>query len=140
MSDYKDERMKNAHYWAAQILGWMKNGPNAGLRGTYYVDVIGGKPVLVMDAAEWNETNVMAIKDGLRDYDFPLAIRVKELDGEFPLFVSEPTDDRLVSELHPDWRDFKPPGGDADDPNAMFCEDQLDSWERPKSHPVEADD
>ncbi|AFD02286.1 head protein [Haloarcula hispanica icosahedral virus 2] len=134
---YKNKRMENAHYWAAQLLGWMKNGPNAGIRGTYYVDVVGGKPVLVMDGDEWNESSIDAVVDGLREVDFPEPLRVTTDDtgGNHRLFISEPSDDRLTSNYHPDWQDFEPTGGDQGTPATKFTEDQLATWDTPEPEP-----
>jgi len=129
---FKSDRMENAHYWAAQLLGWMKEGPNAGLRGTYYVDIVGGKPVLVMDADEWNTSKVDAIEASMRDYGFPSSISVSTGSDAIRLFISEPTDDRLPSSYHPDWRSFEATGGAGGDLADRFMEDQLE-WETPSS-------
>ncbi|AGC65537.1 head protein [Haloarcula hispanica virus PH1] len=138
---YKNQRMEDAHYWAAQLVGWMKNGPNAGLRGSYYVDILAGKPVLVMDDT-WLESNVDAIKTEMRNVGFPSPIREKEMDdGGWRLFIREPTNgDRLPTSYYPgDWRDFETTGGDGGDPDAMFAQDQLDTWDTPNPN-VEDDD
>lgn len=124
-------RMENAHYWAAELLGWMKEGPNAGIRGTYYVDVVAGKPVLVMDSEDWNRPTVKAIKDSLKEYGFPRSTKVSELDGEWRLFIESPPSDRLKTAFHPNWREFEPTGGDGGNPKEMFKSDQLDTWEAP---------
>lgn len=135
MTNYKNKRMENAHYWAAQLLGWMKDGPNAGLRGTYYVDVVAGQPVLVMDGDAWNLSKISAIKTALRDYGFPQSLRVTDLTddyGQYRLFIKDPTDKRFPTDWYPGgWRTFEPTGGDLGDPDAMFAADQLDTWETP---------
>lgn len=111
MASAMDQRMENAYYWAAQAEGWMKNGPNAGIEGRYYVEIIGGRPVVVLDDT-FNAETAKAVKDGLRDHGFPLPIRTTELDDEIRLFVMEPTDERLVSSLYDgDWREFDVTGG-----------------------------
>lgn len=130
--EYKNKRMENAHYWAAQLLGWMKEGPNAGLRGTYYVDIIGGKPVLVMSPEKWDYDKAKTIKDALRDEDFPQPIRINEGDDATRLFISEPTDDRLVTDWHPEgWRSFEATGGHQGDIEGKFKSDQLGTWDYP---------
>jgi hypothetical protein len=108
---FKNKRMENAYYWAAQAAGWLKNGPNAGIDGRYYVEVIGGKPVVVLDDS-FTESAVKAGKDSLLGANFPAPIRIRELDDEWRLFISEPSDDRLVSSYYEgDWRDFEVQGG-----------------------------
>ena len=107
---FRDKRMENAYYWAAQAAGWLENGPNAGIDGRYYVEIIGGKPVVVLDDS-WNEETMMAIVDGLREYNFPNPIRIRELADEYRLFISEPSDERLKSNYDSGWRDFTVRGG-----------------------------
>jgi len=124
----QNKRMENARYWAAELLGWMKEGPNAGIRGTYYVDVVAGKPVLVMDSEHWNRSTVKAIKDALKEYGFPTSTNVVELDDEWRLFIESPPGGRLNTRYHPNWEEFEPTGGDGGDPEAMFKSDQLDTW------------
>jgi hypothetical protein len=123
---FKDKHMENAHYWAAQALWWMKEGPNAGIDGRYYVEIIGGKPVIVMDDS-WNEDTVNAVKDGLRDYGFPLPLNERELDDEWRLFVSKPTDERLVSG-DADWREFESQTDFEDTKNPEQAADDADQW------------
>ena len=100
---FKNERMENAFYWAAQASGWMVDGPNAGIGGTYYVTVFGGKPTIVFDGDEWNEETVEAVRDGLREIDFPEPMTLRELDEEWRLFINEPNDDLLISNYVDDW-------------------------------------
>jgi hypothetical protein len=128
---YRNEQMENAHYWAAQLLGWMKRGPNAGLRGSYYVDIVAGQPVLVMDKS-WSRPKVRAIWDGLRDAGFPQPMEQKQLaDTHYRIFIEEPTDDRLASSWYPgDWREYEPYGGDGGDPEELYAADQLE-WDTP---------
>lgn len=105
-----DPRMENAQYWAAQVAGWLRNGPNAGIDGRYEVEVIGGRPVVALDDS-WNEETATALRDGLREANFPGHIEVTEQAVEqsvsFRVFVMEPSDDRLVSDWYEgDWRAF----------------------------------
>lgn len=111
---FRSKRMENAYYWAAQADGWMENGPNAGIEGTYYVEIIGGRPVIVLDDT-WNAETTSAIVESLREYGFPRSIETNELSdgsGRRTVFLTEPTDDRLTADYYPgDWREYEVRGG-----------------------------
>lgn len=102
----KNDRMENAWYWAAQARGWMVDGPNAGLGGTYYVEVRAGAPVIVLDES-WSEHNANVLCNSLAEYGFP-DVDVKQMrDGGFRLFM-EPSEDRLSSRYVAEWREWEP--------------------------------
>jgi hypothetical protein len=119
--DFKNRRMENAHYWAAQADGWMTDGPNAGLDGRYYVEIIGGKPVIVLDGS-FNGDAVEALVDSLREYGFPTPIQVTELAEETRIFISEPSDHRLSATYDHDWRAFETTGGFLSEQSAAESE------------------
>lgn len=102
---FADERMANAYYWAAQADAWLTDGPNAGLEGRYTVEVLAGKPTIVLDDS-FNAETTAALVNGLREYGFPSPIRTRELEAETRVFISEPSDDRLYVDLDPEWRAF----------------------------------
>lgn len=103
--NFTDDRMRNAFYWAAQLAGWMIDGPNAGVRGRYYVEVKAGKPILVLDDS-FHESCVEAITTALIDYNFPPSIEARKLQIEdgWRIFINEPTSDRLYSNYIDNWR------------------------------------
>lgn len=107
ITTFRTDRMRDAHYWAAQLRGWFRYGPNGGIDGTYYVEIIGGRPVAVFDDT-WNESKTQAVVDGLREHNFPEPLRVKhmEMNDNMRLFIMEPTDDRLNSNFIDNWRAF----------------------------------
>lgn len=105
-----DDQMENAQYWAAQVDGWLRNGPNAGIDGRYEVQIIGGRPVVALDDS-WNEETAWALRDGLRTDGFPGHIKVTEQSAEsdvsYRVFLMEPSDDRLTGGWYDDdWRAF----------------------------------
>jgi len=105
-----DAHMKNAQYWAAQVEGWLKNGPNGGIDGRYEVEIIGGRPVVALDNS-WNEETATALRDGLRMDGFPGHIKLTRQTVEdgvsYRVYVMDPSDDRLVSDWYEgDWREF----------------------------------
>lgn len=106
---FKSQRMENAAYWAAQTEGWLIDGPNAGPAERSHVEIIGGSPVLVLDET-WNEETMKAILDGLREYGWPNPIKVNEMDRmddeSYRLFISEPSDERLLSNYDDEWREY----------------------------------
>lgn len=110
--DFDSKRMENAYFWAAQWRGWMVKGPNAGLGGTYYVEIMAGQPILVTDET-WRESHVDAIVESMHDHGFPRIEPVdwKEstVDGEgWRVFMDPPTDDRLPSYYVNNWKEIDP--------------------------------
>jgi hypothetical protein len=112
-------RMRNAVYWAAQADGWIQNGPNAGIQDRTYIEVIGGKPVIVLDKS-WNDETTKALVDGLRADGFPDALTIRKCEDETRVFI-EPSENRLDNWLtanwyEGDWRDYDVTGSfnDAD--------------------------
>jgi hypothetical protein len=105
---FRNYHMRSAYYWAAQIDGWMTDGPNAGLEGQYYVQVMAGKPILVLDKDEFTEEIVDHMKRSLIGHGFPDTVRKRERDDEWRLFVEEHTDAKwLQSNYEPEWRAFE---------------------------------
>lgn len=107
MSEFKNKRMENACYWAAQLEGWLIDGPNT-VADRCTVEVEAGQPILVMDDS-FNEELVKAMKDGLLEYGFPRDLTVRDLTDrydEWRIFMF-PTDDRLKSNWDDSWREWK---------------------------------
>ena len=104
---FKDDRMRDAWYWAAQMSGWM-NDETAGVEGTYYVEIIGGRPILVMDGDSWDEEKVKHVRDCLRGRNFPVEMKYKQIqNGNWRLFIMEPDSSRLVSNYVNNWESFE---------------------------------
>lgn len=107
---FTDDRMADAWFWAAQADGWMTDGPNAGLEGHYYVTVLAGQAVIVLDGEKFDhESNVTALVSALHDYDFPASITSREMEtaNETRIFI-EPDDTRLSSYYVDEWREWEP--------------------------------
>lgn len=91
-------RMRNAHFWAEELIGYIKQGPNAGL-SDFYVEIRGGKPVLVLGDS-WNDSKIRALTSGLEDWGFP-SLAARSLDDETRVFV-EPSNYRPTYSLADD--------------------------------------
>lgn len=113
--DFKNQHMRSAYYWAAQVNAWMTDGPNAGHEGCYYVQVRAGKPILVLDKS-YSEEVVNHFRDSLDALIFDngfleggdQTVTMRELDDEWRLFVEGHTDtDWLVSNYDDEWREFE---------------------------------
>ncbi|ERJ05106.1 hypothetical protein HLRTI_002905 [Halorhabdus tiamatea SARL4B] len=100
-TDFKDMQMENAHYWAAQARNFM-NSQVHGLVGEWYVEIVAGKPTIVM-SAEFPVGGIDALETELVDHNFPDWNR-RDLEDETRLFI-QPTSDRLVAGV--EWRDFE---------------------------------
>lgn len=97
--EFRSKRMENAHYWAAQAHDFMAEQV-IGLQGEWYVEIIGGKPIIVMSDA-FPEGGIDALETELRDYNFPTDYTRRELADETRIFFNTPTDDRLVIHIGP---------------------------------------
>ena len=130
---FKTQRMRDAHFWAAQLISRLKNGPYAGIRGTYYVDIMAGTPTLVMRDDDWDLSKVKAVRDDLRDYGFPQPLKIRDTRDDLRLFISEPSTNSGMTDIYPgDWREFEASGGHGGDKDSKFAQDQLE-WDRPAS-------
>lgn len=97
--------MENATYWAAQLARWMVDGPNAGLQGTYYVEIGAGQPILVLDGERFGQETVNHLKNSLIGHGFPDST-IRNRGDHWRLFL-EPEDSRLKSPYDADWREFE---------------------------------
>lgn len=110
---FKNKHMENAFYWAAQAAGWLTDGPNAGLGGRYYVEVVAGQPVIVLDES-FNDETTKALVDGLREYNFPASIKSREMRNENRRIFIQPNDTRLTANYVDGWREWDSHDGFSD--------------------------
>lgn len=115
--EFKNQRMENAYYWAAQLRAFMNKHTTATEGDEYYVEIMAGKPILVVDLDfEWG---IDALTSAWVDEGFPTeegawnakpAWNKRKLSadkcgwsdngGEIRCFV-EPSDERLQAPFVP---------------------------------------
>lgn len=105
-TEFQTERMKNAHYWAAQARGFMDEQVH-GLEGEHYVEIQAGQAIIVM-SDEFPEGGIDGLENELHDHGFPADWTRRELPkyNETRLFI-QPTRDRLKSNFVDDWQEFE---------------------------------
>jgi hypothetical protein len=104
--NFRKDRMRDAHYWAAQARGFMEEQV-IGLAGEWYVEIMAGDAIIVV-SDEFPDGGVEALQGELRNHGFPEeTVRELERYDETRLFIT-PTDDRLTANLgRDDWWNFE---------------------------------
>lgn len=104
---FKNKRMENAHYWAAQARSVMDD--NNDPTDWYYVQIRAGRPVIAAKKDKATEQTRRDVRYNLMDFGFDgdqvPAANWNELDDEWRLFI-EPTDERLTT-APSDWKEFE---------------------------------
>jgi hypothetical protein len=103
--DFKNKRMSNAYYWAAQARAFMQKH-TVGLSDQFYVEVMAGKAIIVTspDFPAFDALNSAWVDEGFPTEDVSFtkqpAWERTELDDEVRYFI-EPSDERLQTPLVP---------------------------------------
>lgn len=105
MSDFNNERMRDAHYWSAQARGFMQQESSASVQSEFRVAILAGDPIIFLRDFEIPDGN--AIASELATNGFPNPIAVKEFDDGVKLVLEGADDSRLPSPFVDDWRDFE---------------------------------
>lgn len=102
-SEEQQIRMDNAVFWAAAARQFL-NEEVVGAHGDWYVEVIGGQPVMVF-SDDFPEGGVDVIETEMDNYGFPRPWNRKELEDETRIFLPA-SDDRTPGIGIEDYRDF----------------------------------
>ena len=106
MVDFQNDRMRDAHYWAAQARGFMEQQSSASVQDRFRVAIQAGTPFVVL--RDFGVPDGEAIANEMMDYDFP-QVAVSEFGdyGDDVKLSITPTDDRLKSRFVDDWETFE---------------------------------
>lgn len=105
MADFRNDRMRDAHYWAAQARGFMQQESSASVQDRFRVAIQAGTPFVVL--RDFDVPDGEMIANEMMDNGFPDITVGPFNDNDDTKLSISPTDDRLVSEFDTEWRDFE---------------------------------